>query len=125
MEEFLAPALDQRGALVRQIHDALEVEPGGVVVCQRREVGVLGLADDELGARVVEEHVVHDAAPPHHDAVLAAEANVADERVAAAVPVVGVVVRAQMVLLVLSAALRLIAETLRWNIWELRLTFAQ
>lgn len=102
MEEFLAPALDQRGALVRQIHDALQVEARGVVVRQGREVGVLGLADDELGARVVEEHVVHDAAPPHHDAVLAAEANVANKRVAPAVPVVGVVVRAQMVLLVLS-----------------------
>lgn len=99
MEEFLAPALDQRGAFVRQVDDLLEVEAGRMVIGEGREIGEFRLADNILGAWVVEEHIVHDTAPPHHHSVLTSKAGISDERMAAAVPVVGVIVCAEVVLL--------------------------
>lgn len=92
MEKLFSRALDQRRPLVRQVNQFLNVESRGVIVGQGCEVGELGLAHDVLGAWLVEEHVVHDAAPPHHHPMLSTEALVADERVSTAVVVVCIVV---------------------------------
>lgn len=99
LEELLAAAGHEGAALVGQVDQAHDVEAVGEVVGQHGAVDVLGLADELHGARLVEEHVVHDAAPPGADAVRAAEARVADQRVAAAVEVAGRVVGAHVVLL--------------------------
>lgn len=77
---------------MRQVDQFLDAEARGVVICQWSEVCELGLAYDVFCAWLVEEHVVHDAAPPYHYPVLAAETLVTDEGVAAAIVVVCVVV---------------------------------
>lgn len=86
-----------------QVDQLLQIESRCVVVGQWSEVGELGLAHDVLCAWLVEEHVMHDAAPPHHDPMLTTEALVSDEGVAAAVVVVCVVVCSDVVLLFLLA----------------------
>lgn len=84
---------------MRQIDELLEVEARGMVVGERREVGELGLADDEPGTGLVKEHEVHDAAPPDYHTVWTTEALVADKGVAAAVVVVCIIVGSKVVLL--------------------------
>ena len=92
MEILLSWTLHQRRPLMRQVNQFLDVEARGMVVGQWSEIGELGFAHDVLCTWFVEEHVVHDAAPPDHHPVLSAETLVADEGVAAAVVVVCVVV---------------------------------
>jgi hypothetical protein len=87
------------GALVPEINVALDREAVRVFVREDGGSCSLGLADDTLRARLVEEDVVDAAGPPSVDALGAAHAGFADERVAAAVVVAGVVVRAVVVLL--------------------------
>lgn len=104
MKEFLPWTLDQRRPLMGQVDQLIQVESRCVIVGQWSEVGELGLAYDVRCAWLVEEHVVHDAAPPHHDPMLATEALVSDERVTAAVVVACVVVCSEVVLLFLLAS---------------------
>ena len=99
MEKFLATAFHQRGSLMREVDDLVEVEARRVVIGEGREVGEFGFSDDILGARIVEEHIVHETAPPRHYPVLATEAGVSDKRMAATVPIIGVIMCAEVVLL--------------------------
>ena len=85
LEEALARAGDKGGALVGEVDKLVEAEAVHHVVHEHGAVGVLGLADDAHGARVVQVQVVHEGRPPGGNAVGAAEAHVADQRVAAAV----------------------------------------
>lgn len=55
LEEALAGAADEGGALVRQVDELVEAEAVHEVVRQHRAVGVLGLAHHVLRARVVEK----------------------------------------------------------------------
>ena len=84
---------------MRQVDELVDAEAVDEVVHDDGRVDVLGLADDGRRARVVEEEVVHQAGPPGRDAVRAAEADVADEGVPAAVEVAGVEVASEAVLL--------------------------
>lgn len=84
---------------MRQVDKLVNVEAVHNVVREDRVVGLLGLAYDTRGARVIQEQVVDERGPPGTDTVGAAIADVADERVAATVPVLGVVVGAELVFL--------------------------
>lgn len=99
LEEALARACDKGRALVRQIDKLVEAKAVHHVVHENRRVRVLGLAHDVQGARVVQVEIVHEGRPPSGNAVGAAVADVADERVAPAVVVAGGVVGSQAVLL--------------------------
>lgn len=77
-----------------QINKLVQPKAVDQVIHDDCRVGVLGLANHPHCARVVEEEVVHEAAPPGRHAMRTAEAHVADEGVAAAVKVLGVVVAA-------------------------------
>lgn len=70
-----------------------------MVIRQRSQIGELGLPHYVLGARLVEEHEVHDATPPHHHPMLATEALVSNKRVPATIVVIRVVVCPEVVLL--------------------------
>lgn len=87
LEEPLPRAAHEGRALVRQVDELVQAETMDEVIRQHRAVGELGLADDVVGARVVEEEVVHQARPPGRDAVRPPVAHVAHQRVAAAVVV--------------------------------------
>jgi hypothetical protein len=84
---------------VAQVDVALDREAVRVFVGEHGGPRRLGLADDALRARLVEEDVVDAAGPPGVDALGAAHAGFADERVPAAVVVAGVIVRAVVILL--------------------------
>ena len=99
LEEALARACDKGRALVGQVDKLVQTEAVHHVVHEHRAVGVLGLADDAHGARVIQVQVVHEGRPPGGHAVGAAVAHVADQRVAAAVVVAGGVVGSEAVLL--------------------------
>lgn len=76
MEILLPAALYQRRPLVWQVDELLETEPGSVIVRQHGEIGKVWLANDIPCPRLIQEHIVHDAAPPYHDPMLATEPNV-------------------------------------------------
>lgn len=82
-----------------QVHILANSQANGVLVRQDGTARRFGLADNIGCAHVVEEAVVDTARIPCVDTVGAAERRVADERVAAAVVVVGFVVGAVVVLL--------------------------
>lgn len=63
---------------MREVNQLMQIEARGMVVGQRRQVGEFGLAYDELCSRLVKEHVMHDAAPPDDNTMLATESFVSD-----------------------------------------------
>lgn len=99
LEEPIARAPHESAPLVRQIDKVLDAKAVDEVVHDDSRVGVLGLAHDMHGARVIEEEVMHQAAPPGSHTMRATESNIAHEGVTAAVKVAGIVVAAETVLL--------------------------
>lgn len=63
---------------MRQVDQLVQVEARGMVVGQRSKVGELWLTYNELCSWLVKEHVVHDAAPPDDNTMLATEPLVPD-----------------------------------------------
>ena len=100
LEEATTRTAHKRTALMRQVNKLVQPKAMNQVIHDNRRVGILGLANHPHCARVVEEEVVHETAPPRRHAMRAAEAHVTDEGVAAAVKVLGVVIAAEAVLLV-------------------------
>lgn len=98
LEEPLARARHEGAPLMRQIHKLAHAEPMHQIIRQDSRVGELGLAHHLHRARVVQEQVMHQAAPPGAHAVRPTVPHIAHQRVAAAVKVQAIVVRAQPVL---------------------------
>lgn len=78
LEELLSAALDQGRALMGEIDQFLETKSRSVIVGQHCQIRELRLADNVLRAWLVQEHIMHDTAPPDHYPMLAAEAHVAN-----------------------------------------------
>lgn len=63
---------------MRQVDELVQVEARGMVVGQWSKIGEFGLAHDEPGTGLIQEHEMHDAAPPDDNAMLATEPHVPD-----------------------------------------------
>ena len=82
-----------------QINMLLDMVPVHLIIHQWFRSRRFGLADDKVGSRIVKEHVVREAGVPGLDAMRSAEPSVADEVVATAIIVLGVVIGSDVVLL--------------------------
>lgn len=103
-----------------QVHVLADGQSHRVLVRENGTASRFRLADHVCRAHVVEEAIVDTARIPCVDAMRAAERGVADERVAAAVVVFGLVVSAVVVLLRRVSIPA--CEEVRGLLW---LTFAQ
>lgn len=84
---------------MRQINKLIQAKTMDEVVHDDRGVAVFGLAYDIHCSGVIEIEIMHQAAPPGRHAVRASESNIADEGMAAAIEVAGVVVATESILL--------------------------
>lgn len=92
LKELLATASDECRSLMWEIDEFLDIEPVRVIVCEDGGVRGFGLSDNKARSRLVEEDVVHQAAPPGHHTVRSSEAGISHEGMSAAVVVACVVV---------------------------------
>lgn len=84
---------------MRQIDKLIQAKPVDEIVHDNRGVAVFGLAHDIHCSGVIEIEIMHQAAPPGRHAVRASESDIANEGMATAIEVVGVVVTAESILL--------------------------
>lgn len=104
LKESLPAHLHTCTPLMRQVHILHDTKPTHQVITQYRAVGHLGLANDELCSRLIQEEVVNDTRPPGRDSVLAAETCVAYEGMSPTVKVTCIGVDTEVVLLRIISA---------------------
>lgn len=84
---------------MRQVNKLINVESIRLVVCKDLGAGGSWLSNDQVGARVIEEHVVRKTGVPGLNTVRTTETSISYKKMSATIKVTGSAVRSNGILL--------------------------
>lgn len=99
LEELFPSTLYQCRTLVGKVHKLLNSEAMRKVVGEHGRIGGLRLSHQAHGAWVIQEQIMHLAAPPGHSSMRAPETHVTDQGMTPPIPVASIEVGSKMILL--------------------------